>query len=480
MHRLSAAFVLLGVLTQVGCTSAKDPAPADGGRLPTEPTPDELASGGNCPAPTGAGTTHEGVITADETWTAAGSPHKVTAALDIRAKVTIEACAVVQVAKDATISVGEPDVPGSLVALGTSELVNGQRDVRPVTFDALTAGSAWGPLLVQPKGTVQLAVTALLNGGADVAGNRGALMVRGVAGGTNDGPITRSARVDHVLIERSASYGVNLEAWGTFTADSTALWVRKSGSADFPSAVRLEPGIAATLPSPLVATGNLRDEVLLLTSKTFMANDTLVSRGLPYRAKGPLYVSASQDGAPVTLKVEPGVTLAFDTDVGSGMYVGSSETRQGILQAIGTAALPILFTSAHSPQAPGDWMALSFRKTPATGSQISYAKVEFAGADATTSGFGCGPVDQGNNAAVIVLGLGAQSTGPATAWIDHTTFENNAGSTVIVSGWVGDGPSFAATNTFGSGSAGCHVSQPQRDTSVTGGDACEGRRNVCN
>ena len=489
----------LGVVTIVGCSSSSDqttppttppatsptaPSVDAGSDAPSssttvDPTPDELASRGNCPAiPTGDGTKHEGTISADETWTAAGSPHKVTSSLNVRAKLTIEPCAVVLVEKNAIFTVGETDVGGSLVTKGTSAIVDGKRDVRPVIFDALTAGAPWGPLVVQPKGTADLAVTALLNGGADNGGNRGALMVRGVAGGTNDGPLTRNTKVDRVLVEKSATYGVNLEAWGTFAPDSDKLWVRKSGSADYPSAIRLEPGIAATLPKTIVATDNLKNELLLSTSKAFMADDTFVARGLPYRALGAIYVSASKDGPTVTLKVEPGVTVAFDQSAGSGLLIGSSEARQGVLEAIGTAASPIVFTSAKAAKAPGDWVALYFRKTPSTGSRISYAKIEFAGGDSTTSGFGCGPQDADNDAAVIILGLAGDGTmGPSSAWIDHTTFENNAGATGIVSGWVGDGPSFAPTNTFGTGSASCHVSQPQRSGP---GDVCQGRRGMCN
>ena len=56
---------------------------------------DTIAALGRCPSPSGAGTPHKANITADETWTAEGSPHHVSS-LRLEATVTVEACAIVQ------------------------------------------------------------------------------------------------------------------------------------------------------------------------------------------------------------------------------------------------------------------------------------------------------------------------------------------------------------------------------------------------
>ncbi|HSO37657.1 MAG TPA: hypothetical protein VLT33_34260, partial [Labilithrix sp.] len=442
---------------------------------PADPTPDELAARGSCPAASGAGTKHEGIITADETWKAADGPHDVTFGLDIRATVTIEPCALVRVAKGVRISVGSSTDVGSLVARGTSQVTGGTRDVRPVNFDALDPASPWGQIIVYAKGTLDLSIAAIQNGGGETTDARGALVVTGVAGGTNDGEPLRSTTIDRVLIDKSASYGLNLEAWGALTEGSDKLWIRGSGSTELPSAIRIEPGIAATLPKTIVATGNVKDEILMLTSKTFTRNDTLVNRGLPYRQKGALYLNGSKDGAPVKLTVEPGVTLGFDENVGSGMYIGSGDTRQGILEAVGTADAPIVFTSAKTTKAAGDWLSLYFKSTPKTGSKISYARVEYAGAAGTTTGFGCGP--SANDGAVFIHGTGPDDGGPASVFIDHTTFENIGGTTVIVSGWTdASGPNFTGDNTFGSAIPSCKVSKPRRSG---GGDVCDGGRTTC-
>jgi hypothetical protein len=175
------------------------------------------------------------------------------------------------------------------------------------------------------------------------------------------------------------------------------------------------------------------------------------------------------------LEEEAGVTIGFDDNAGSGMRIGSSEPRRGLLVAVGTEAAPIVFTSANDSKKPGDWTNLEFHASPVSGNQISHARVEYAGAASGTRGFGCGPLD--NDAAIIVMGLGPDGKGPAGPFIDHTSFEHIAGTTVIVSGWVDDaGPSLVDTNTFGTDVPGCHVSRPRR---TGAGDVCDGGRTTC-
>jgi len=449
----------------------------DGGTTPAggdiDPTPEELASGGSCSAATGAGTTHEGSITADETWTAAAGPHRITQNLSILGTVTIEPCAVVEIGAGKILTVGSTTAAGRLVAQGTAKLVDGRRDVRPVTFRAADASAKWGKLFVNAKATVDLAVTALRDGGGETTDEQGTIVASGEAGGTNDAPISRNLRVDRVLVEGSGSYGVNLAGWGAFVDGSDKLWIRNGGSPTLPSAMRIEPGVASTLPKTLAFTGNVRDEILLRTNKAFMRTDTFVARGVPYRASSPLYVNPSADGAAVTLTLEAGVTLGFDAN--AGIVVGSSDNRLGNLVAVGTPAAPVVFTSAKEQKVAGDWANINFRYSRAGESRIDYARVEYAGGESGTSSFGCGPAD--NDSAIIVQGQGVADTGPAASLIDHTTFSNIAGTTVIVSGWTDDsGPNLTNANTFGAGIPGCRVSRPQR---TGGGDTCDGGRTTC-
>src|SRR6187431_2738113 len=67
------------------------------------------AAGKTCPAASGAGTQHDNwLIEADETWTAADSPHYVTQDTSIYgATVTLERCAVVVLSEGVTVEVGD-------------------------------------------------------------------------------------------------------------------------------------------------------------------------------------------------------------------------------------------------------------------------------------------------------------------------------------------------------------------------------------
>jgi hypothetical protein len=438
-------------------------------------SPETLASRGACAPLSGSGTTHDHFVTGNETWTAAASPHRVTADIRIDATVTIEACAVVLVGEGKSIQIGTDATAGRIVARGLAPGDGQSPDLRPILFDAIDPTRPWGQLLVEAGGTLDLSLAVLRKGGAVSQGPRGALVLRGLAGGTNTGDVVPLATLDRVLITGAASHGLTLEAWGAPTDASTRVWVRNCGSDDYPSAVRIEPGVAATLPAGLEVSGNRRDEILMTTSKTFTRDDRLGDHGVPYHQKGVLYLNPGADGAPVTLTIDPGVTLAFEQEVGSGIEVGSSSTRPGVLVAEGTEASPVRFTSASATPAPGDWESLYFRYFPLSGNHVSHAIIEYAGRLATTTGFGCGPSH--NDAAVVILGQGPDEKPPASAFLDHCAFDHDAGTTVIVSGWVDDtGPDFSESNTFGSDSPGCKVSRPQR---TGAGDRCDGGRAVC-
>ncbi len=463
-------------LLLVGCTSLLAACGDDGGGIPDAPgvVPD-LSTRGSCETVSGPGTEHTANVTAAETWTAAGSPHRIPTNISVLATLTIEPCAVVLLASGVTITIGSTSGPGTIIARGTSAMVGGSLDLRPVTFDAIDRSAKWAQLYVEALGTLDLEVAAVQYGGQPVTGEPGAILVQGVAGGTNGGAITRSTKLVNVLIEGSASYGLNLNAWGALDAASRDVVIKSSGGAQAPYAVRVEPGVVGTLPVGLVATGNMKDAIEVRTIKTFMRDDTFVDRGLPYHIIGPLSVNSNADGAPLKLTIEAGVTLAFEDRVGSGIFVGSSTTRQGILDAIGTAADPIVFTSNKATKAAGDWRGITFRASPATGNRISHARVEYAGGASQTSSFGCGP--NTNDSAVFIQGTGGDQMPPASAFIDNTTFDNIGGMTVIVSAWISDtGPNFAPTNTFGAATGACKVSRPRRTGT---GDVCDGGRTTC-
>ena len=91
----------------------------------------------------------------------------------------------------------------------------------------------------------------------------------------------------------------------------------------------------------------------------------------PYLITDDIYLDGN-----ATLTIEPGVTLKFDTGIGFRMgYNGAAK-----LVAVGTAAAPIVFTSAVSSPAAGDWSGLALWDGTMGGTTIAYATVEYCGA----------------------------------------------------------------------------------------------------
>lgn len=430
-------------------------------------TPERIASGGDCSPAMGAGTEHGGDVTADEVWAAADGPHRITANLRVLATVTVEPCVHVVVDPGVTIEVGSSSAPGTLVAQGEAT----DDEVLPILFEATQPDAPWGRMWVWPTGVLELSVAGLVDGGAAQSDELGALVVQGVATGTNGGDVTPSTTLDRVLITRSRSHGLNLDGWAALTEASTQVWIRDGGSDSAPSAVRIEPGVGYSLPTGLEISGNLRDEIVVRTSKAFMRDDTWADHGVPYRQLGILYLNPGEYGALATLTIEPGVTVAFDESAGTGIIVGSSDTREGMLVADGTEDAPILLTSAQDGPAAGDWMGVVFSYVPQTGSIIRHARIEYAGAESGHNGYGCGPMD--NDAAIIVHGRMPDDT-PPDAVVTDTEFADIAGGTVIVSGWTGDGPNLSERNVFGAGTPACKVSRPKGDTG-----SCDGEPPLC-
>lgn len=120
-----------------------------------------------------------------------------------------------------------------------------------------------------------------------------------------------------------------------------------------------------------------------------MISTTFVKRSVPHDVDEPLYIQPVEDSAAVTLSVEPGVTVRFGQGRGaSGVYVGTSDARQGQIVARGTAALPIRFTSAKPTPAAGDWLGFYFRYYPLSGTAFEHVTIEYAGGESAPSASG--------------------------------------------------------------------------------------------
>lgn len=451
---LSLAFLACGddPAAESGAPVGDGGAPAaDGATAPDAAVP-VLAP---CAAPTGAGTEHKQEISADETWTAAASPHRVTYHVRMLAKVTLEPCAVVEIDEGYTLTLGTTDKPGSLVGKGERGVDgSGAPLVRPVVIRASDPAKPWGSISVSRFGALDLENAELRDGANPTSDQNGGGVIVAYGNGLESGSVAKTVRLADVTIDKARGYGVNLTTLSAFTADSRGLTVKGSGRPEAPFPVRAEIGAIATVPPGLTVKGNVADEVEIVTGGVSMLTDTIKALGPAYRVNGRLRVAADRDGAVATLTIEPGVTIRFDpTASDPGIHVGSSDKRPGSLVAVGTADKPITFTSAAAAPAPGDWKNIWFSYMPPSGSRVEHAVIEYAGGPSGAQGYGCGPIE--NDASMLIL------TGrPEQAFVKSTTFRNGGGDTGIILGWTSDqsGPDFLAPNTFVSMPA-CKVSR---------------------
>lgn len=392
-----------------------------------------------CVKPTGAGTKHGGdALTADTVWKAADGPHHVTFGFTIEAaaSLTIEPCS--QVVFDGGYGI---TVRGKLVAEGTP--------TNPITFDAADPGKPWSGLLIGlgTPGTISLANATLSDGGAtDDPNTTGMIDARGVS----DGPPTERLKVQNVTIKNSQHYGVVVRSGAGFTADSSNLVV--SGSKFFP--IRADARLTTNIPSGTY-TGNTNDEILLDVS-TDVSNDvTLHDRGVPYRLGGLQEVNAGKTmvvgisgptAKVATLTIEAGVTIRASATSGIQMKKDSTQKAVGKLVVQGTAAKPVLFTSAAAAPKAGDWQGIVFDATDATDA-IAYARIEHAGGPSQANSFHCDPqsttggFSKNEDAAIAIYGQ------PGSAFVTNTTISASAGDGIGRS-WSGDPVDFLPTNTF--------------------------------
>jgi hypothetical protein len=151
-----------------------------------------------------------------------------------------------------------------------------------------------------------------------------------------------------------------------------------------------------------------------------------------------------------TLTVEAGVQLRFLPAKTLLVYDARSA-----LVARGSALKPVLFTSAKSTPAPGDWTGVRFAGLNARNA-LDNVQVLYAGGDCQCSSFGCNYLAGSFSVASAILLF----TQPTSAFVTNSRIEHSAGHGIL-RGWSGSSDvSFLGTNTFAD-VAGCTESTPR-------------------
>ncbi|HSO41018.1 MAG TPA: hypothetical protein VLT33_51185, partial [Labilithrix sp.] len=415
--------------------------------------PDASAPAVDCPAPTAGPTVHTGDVKGDEVWTAAASPHVLDANVNVRdgAKLTIEPCAEVLLAKGAHIQVAYPITPntGTLIAEGTA--------AKPIRFHGKD-GARWGSIYAVAPGTVRLAHVTLEGGGGGDFEHGATLNILG----NGEMPADAMVFLDHVTIKGSLGVGLFMQRGASFIAGSKDLVVSGSGSEENPYPLEISEHAIDALPTGTF-TGNKVDEILLrregngIAGSGLVVDATLHDRGVPYQVgvskNDDFVVGGGEKGTVATLTIEAGVVMKFNEDSAFEVqHFTNLEPSTGAVRALGTAERPIVFTTSSKTPRAGAWRGFWFGGVPQATNQMDHVRIEYAGADCGCSLLTCSNIAE-HEAAVIFT---AQ---PPSAFITNTVFKDVAGHGVNL-GFDGVPMDFKATNTF-EGVAGCEQTRPR-------------------
>jgi hypothetical protein len=456
MSRYTASLIVVAAgMSIAACSSSSssgpDPVGVDAGPKPDAGADAPTGDGSvvtNCPKPTGGPTQHQGTIE-DETWTADKSPHVLPYDLSVAGTLTIEPCAEVLIGQGKTIDV-----------ISTGKLIANGLATKPIHIGAQDPAKPFARIQAGGGGTLSFAYATIDNGGDplnSIVDVTGAVFAQGV---DQNLPSQPTVFVDHVTIAGSKSNGVDMLDGAGFAPGSQELTV--TGSAQYPVAIWARA--LSGLPTGTY-TGNATDEILLDGgggSHAVHEDTTMHNRGVPYRVgnslsgSNPLLVVERQAPSTpglATLTIEAGVKVRVKKGgmVEVQRFTGTTPA-QGAIVVNGTAAEPVVFTSAEPSPAPGDWYGIWFGLVPAANNKIDHARVEYAGATSGSSGASCN-VPPTPDAAIRIFGT------PSSSFVTNTTIADSARHG-IDRGWRDDNkPDFLATNTF-IGIAGCKQTYP--------------------
>jgi parallel beta-helix repeat protein len=157
-------------------------------------------------------------------------------------------------------------------------------------------------------------------------------------------------------ITDSAEYGIYV-GWGGDVSGITGNVVSGNGEVGW-----LLPDQVGPLIANNTLTGNVADHIQVRNGTVY--TDQTWTSDFSYTVSSSSRELIIASGA--TLTIEPGTTLA--------MY-GRLDAEDGALNAVGTTAAPIVFTSAHAAPAAGDWNGVLLGDD----SVLEHATVEYAG-----------------------------------------------------------------------------------------------------
>jgi hypothetical protein len=316
---------------------------------------------------------HAGEISGSQTWTGV---HVLTDDVTVTGSLRVEACAEIQVAAGAEVSVQEG---GSVKLLGRS----GCR-VTVTSSKSSPAAGDWESIDIYSSSNNdnQFEYVTVEYGGAE--GDYGMVWVE-------DG-----ARVamEEVVLRHSGSNGAYFEQ-GADIASLTGVQASDVAA----SALRVAPNDAGAVGDVSSSDGAR----VRLAGGTVSESQTWVAPGTPYYVDGDVTVTSD-------LQVGAGTTL----EMGAGTLVEVNDG--GTIQLRGANGDRVVVRSAKSSPSPGDWARFDIYESAGSPNSFSYTDIKHAGSDPT---YGALWVDEN-----------------LTVSLDQVLFESNQSCDVYVKGTV--------------------------------------------
>ncbi|HMK72976.1 MAG TPA: hypothetical protein VK454_06535 [Myxococcaceae bacterium] len=412
-----------------------------------------------CGSANGTVVTHTANITASESWAGDGVTHSVPngIAINAPATVTVQPCAIVALGQNASITINGG---ATLLAAGTSA-------TRYVSFVRADDTKPWGILRVTTSGTnamglLDLHWTAIQGGGA-FGGQYHNPAIAAAGPGYSSLP-GAMVRVDNVVIDSPQGVGVYFDGNAAFTSDSQNLAIQNAPNYVFEMTMMS----VGSIPAGNYTQGNAAPYAMVdVGPNANVFGDMTITKNIPVviNSGGVVVRGPTNTTAPVTLTVQAGAQLYFNgTRVIFGGNGNPPNNPVGVLLALGTAAEPILFSSALQSPAPGDWVGLWL--DTANGSQLDHVIIEYAGGASGIVSANCRPVTTPNtpdNAALIVGDFDGYPSGSDSQYVPPANLITN--SVIRYSAGFGidavwataagfDTPDLTSGNTFTS-NAGC-------------------------
>lgn len=444
---MKTTWMLCGVVA-VAVTGCPEPMPMpDGGTMDGGMTTD----GGSdaCPAkalaPTwGTGTSHSASISADETWTAAESPHRVSTRLSVGARLTLEPCAVVLMTGSAQLYLDAAG--GKLVAEGTVD--------RPILIQGQATGAmnaTRGVWTTASEGeSIRLAHVTIdgIGDGNDGFGDY-ALALQSTA--------VQTLHVDTVTIRNTYGGGIGFDQRARFSATSRNLTITgtkrgdglRDGMTQSSPVHFVNPAAAGTLPSGTY-TGNEVDHVAVgefgSPNVNLTEDSTWVNRGVPYFMRSGVTLVPSMSNPTWTLR--EGVALKFrtGTDVSNAHLSIGFTPMMGLsarLLVEGTAAQKVTF-EALSGTAPA-WSGISIFPA-ARASRINHAVIRHTGLESRTAVENCSTVRTGLFFGLALNFRDERGAVPDEDTVRNTTIRDAAMNSIgFQRGWIVNGNSGATS-----------------------------------